>query len=82
VVNGQGYVFEAPVVAVIGGVLLTGGYGSAVGVFLGTIIYGVISIGVFYTGWDANWVSLFLGVLLFLAVLGNTYFRQLALRAS
>jgi simple sugar transport system permease protein len=79
-VNGQGYVFEAPIVAVIGGVLLTGGYGSALGIFLGTIIYGVISVGVFYTGWDANWVSLFLGVLLFIAVLANNYFRKLALR--
>lgn len=79
-VNGQGYVFEAPIVAVIGGILLSGGYGSVLGVFLGTAIYGVISVGVFYTGWDADWVSLFLGVLLFIAVLANSYFRKLALR--
>ena len=32
---GQGYVFEAPIVVVIGGVLLTGGYGTIVGVCSG-----------------------------------------------
>jgi simple sugar transport system permease protein len=79
-INGQGFVFQAPVVAVISGVLLTGGYGSVVGVFIGTLIYGIISVGIFYTGWPTDWVSLFLGGLLLLAVLGNNYFRSLAMR--
>ena len=79
--NGQGYVFEAPIVAVIGGVLLGGGYGSAFGVFLGTVIYGVINVGIFYTGWNTDWVTAFLGLLLFLAVLANNFFRRLALTA-
>lgn len=77
--NGQGYVFQAPIVAVIGGVLLTGGYGSAVGIAVGAALYGVISVGIFYTGWNTDWVQLFLGGLLILAVLANTYFRRLAL---
>lgn len=76
---GIGYVFEAPIVAVIGGVLLGGGYGSAVGVFLGTAIFGIINIGIFYTGWSTDWVQLFLGVLMMLAVLANHYFRRLAM---
>lgn len=76
---GLGYVFQAPIVAVIGGVLLGGGYGSAFGVFLGTVIYEVISVGIFYTGWSTDWVQLFLGVLLMLAVLANSYFRRLAM---
>jgi simple sugar transport system permease protein len=76
---GQGYVFQAPIVAVIGGVLLSGGYGSAVGVFLGTVIYGVISVGIFYTGWSTDWVAMFLGILLLLAVSTNNYFRRLAM---
>jgi len=37
---GLGYVFQSIIVAVVGGVLLGGGYGSAFGVFLGTMIYG------------------------------------------
>lgn len=75
---GLGYVFQAPIVAVIGGVLLGGGYGSALGVFLGTIIFGVINVGIFYTGWSTDWAQLFLGVLLLIAVLANSYFRRLA----
>ena len=77
--NGQGYVFQAPIVAVIGGVLLTGGYGSAFGIALGAALYGVISVGIFYTGWNTDWVQLFLGGLLLAAVLANSYFRRLAL---
>ena len=80
--NGQGYVFQAPIVAVIGGVLLGGGYGSAFGLFLGSVIYGVISVGIFYTGWNTDWLLLFLGVLLLAAVLANSYFRRLALAES
>jgi len=38
---GLGYVFQSIIVAVVGGVLLGGGYGSAFGVFLGTMIYGM-----------------------------------------
>ena len=79
---GLGYVFQAPIVAVIGGVLLGGGYGSAFGVFLGTVIFGIINIGIFYTGWSTDWVQLFLGVLLMLAVLANHYFRRLAMSSG
>lgn len=79
---GLGYVFQAPIVAVIGGVLLSGGYGSAFGVFLGTVIFGVINVGIFYTGWSTDWVQLFLGVLLMLAVLANHYFRRLAMSSA
>jgi simple sugar transport system permease protein len=77
--NGQGYVFQAPIVAVIGGVLLGGGYGSALGIFVGCVIYGVISVGIFYTGWNTDWIQLTLGALLLAAVLANSYFRRLAL---
>jgi simple sugar transport system permease protein len=79
--NGQGYVFQAPIVAVIGGVLLTGGYGSSFGIALGAALYGIISVGIFYTGWNTDWVQLFLAGLLLSAVLANSYFRRLALSA-
>ena len=71
--------FQAPIVAVIGGVLLGGGYGSPLGLFLGSVIYGVISVGIFYTGWNTDWLLLILGGLLLAAVLANSYFRRLAL---
>lgn len=78
--SGQGFVFQAPIVAVIGGVLLTGGYGSAIGVMLGAAAYGIIATGVFYTGWPSDYVLLLVGIILLLAVLANGYFRQLALK--
>lgn len=77
--NGQGYVFQAAIVSVIGGVLISGGYGSALGISVGAALFGVISIAIFYTGWNTDWVQLFLGVLLLLAVLANNYFRKMAL---
>jgi simple sugar transport system permease protein len=48
-------------------------------VFLGTMIYGIINVGIFYTGWSTDWVQLFLGVLLLSAVLANSYFRRFAM---
>lgn len=80
VTYGRDFVFDAPVAAVIGGVLLTGGYGSAIGVFLGSVIFGIVNMGIFYTGWNSDWAQLVLGTLLLLAVLGNNYFRKLALK--
>lgn len=80
--NGQGFVFQAPIVAVIGGVLLTGGYGSAFGIFLGTITFGIINLGIFYAGWSSDWQQVFLGALLLIAVLGNNVFRKMALSSS
>jgi simple sugar transport system permease protein len=72
-------VFSAVAAAVIGGILLTGGYGTAVGVVFGALTYGIVSTGIFYTGWSTDWTSLFLGGLVLLAVLANNYFRKLAL---
>jgi simple sugar transport system permease protein len=71
-------VFAAPVAVVIGGVLLTGAYDTTLGILLGTIIYGIVNLGVFYTGWNSDWVELVLGVLL-LAVVSNDCFRRLAM---
>ena len=77
--RGQSFVFDSIIAAVIGGVLLTGGYGSAIGVCFGATTFGIVNIGVFYTGWNTDWTQLFLGVLLLLAVLANNLFRRMAL---
>ena len=62
--QGQNFVYDCIIASVIGGVLLAGGYGSAIGVSLGAATYGMVNIGIFYTGWDTNWAQLFLGLLL------------------
>lgn len=79
--TGQSYVFQAPIVVVIGGVLLTGGYGSIAGVVLGTLIYGFVTAGLFYSGWDTNYAPVIIGVLMIVAVLANDSVRALVARS-
>ena len=79
--RGQVYVFNSIIAAVIGGVFLQGGYGSAVGVTLGTMTYGIVSLGIYYTGWNSDWAQLLLGILLLSAVLTNSMFHKLALKS-
>lgn len=79
--RGQVYVFNSIIATVIGGVLLQGGYGSPIGVMLGAITFGVVTVGIFYTGWSSDWAQLLLGLLLLAAVLTNNLFRRLAMRA-
>ena len=68
--------FEAIIAAVIGGALLTGGYGSVVGASFGAVVFGVVQIGIGYTDVDSNWFRVFLGVMLLVAVLFNNYVRK------
>ncbi|MBC8729230.1 ABC transporter permease [Paraburkholderia sp. UCT2] len=67
--------FEAIIAAVIGGTLLTGGYGSVIGACFGALIFGVVQIGITYTNVDSDWFRVFLGVMLLFAVLFNHYVR-------
>lgn len=68
--------FEAIIAAVIGGALLTGGYGSAIGAFFGAIIFGMVLIGLTYTGIDQDWYLVFLGGMLLVAVVFNSVVRR------
>jgi simple sugar transport system permease protein len=76
---GQSYIFNAIISVVVGGVLLTGGYGSVFGIILGTLTFAIVNQGIYFTPFDANWASLIIGVLLLVAVLMNNTFRNLAL---
>jgi simple sugar transport system permease protein len=66
------------VAAVIGGCLLTGGFGSAIGASLGALIFGMTQLGIPYLRWDADWFYFFLGAMLLLAVLANRLVRRYA----
>ncbi len=68
--------FEAIIAAVIGGTLLTGGYDSVIGACFGTLIFGVVQIGITYTNVSSDWFRVFLGVMLLIAVLFNHYVRH------
>jgi simple sugar transport system permease protein len=66
------------VAAVIGGCLLTGGFGSAIGASLGALVFGMTQQGIVYLNWDADWFYFFLGAMLLLAVLSNRLVRRYA----
>jgi simple sugar transport system permease protein len=66
------------VAAVIGGCLLTGGFGSAIGASLGALIFGMTQLGIVYLRWNADWFYFFLGAMLLLAVLANRLVRRYA----
>ena len=79
--EGVGREFEFIIAAVVGGCLLTGGYGSVIGTAFGAAIIGMAQIGIISSNWDSNYVYLFLGVILVLAVMLNTAIRARAARA-
>ncbi|SDJ74765.1 ABC transporter permease [Aliiruegeria lutimaris] len=69
--------FEAIIAVVIGGALLTGGYGSVIGAALGALIFGVVQQGLFFAGVESSLFRVFLGIILLFAVILNTYIRRL-----
>jgi len=76
--RGTGAEFEAIIAAVIGGTLLTGGYGSVIGAAFGALIFGIVKQGIVFAGVDADWFQVFMGFMLLIAVLINNYIRQKA----
>ncbi len=71
--------FEAIIAVVVGGVLLSGGYGTVYGAACGALIFGLVQMGIFYTGIDTDWFKVFLGIVILMAVLVNNYTRAKAL---
>ncbi|OZM71772.1 ribose ABC transporter permease [Amycolatopsis antarctica] len=78
--QGVGLEFQFIIAAVIGGCLLTGGFGSAIGAALGALIFGMARQGIVFAQWDNDWFMLFLGIMLLAAVLVNNAFRRRAER--
>ena len=76
---GIGNEFIYIIAAVVGGALLTGGYGSAIGSALGAFIFGMTTQGIVFAGFDPNWFFTFLGAMLLLAVMVNLYVKNYAL---
>ena len=73
------FIFNSIISVVVGGVLLTGGFGSIVGILFGTLTFAVVNQGIYYTPFDRNLSALIIGVMLLIAVLMNNTFRQMAL---
>lgn len=82
VLRGEQREFYAIIAVVIGGTLLTGGYGSAIGAVFGALIVGMVQQGITFTGIDSDWFLVFLGAMLIVAVLINNYIRKRAAEAK
>jgi simple sugar transport system permease protein len=82
VLRGTGQEFQAIIAAVIGGTLLTGGYGSVIGAVLGALIFAMVQQGIVITGIDADWFQVFLGIMLIAAVLANNHVRRRVAEAT
>lgn len=78
VLRGQQQEFYAIIAVVIGGTLLTGGYGSAIGAALGALIFGMVRQGIVFAQVDADWFQVFLGGMLLIAGLINQFVRRRA----
>jgi simple sugar transport system permease protein len=76
--QGVGNEFIYIISAVIGGCLLTGGYGSVVGATIGALIFGMTQLGITYAGWNPDWFKTFLGVMLIGSVLVNMWVKRKA----
>jgi simple sugar transport system permease protein len=79
--EGVGLEFIFIICAVVGGCLLTGGYGSVIGTFFGAAMLGMVQLGIVDAQWDSNWTYTFQGAILFAAVMLNTLIRSRAQRA-
>ncbi len=76
--GGVGNEFLYIIAAVVGGCLLTGGYGSAVGAAIGAFIFGMTRQGIVFAGWNPSWYFFFLGAMLLLATLVNLYVKRVS----
>jgi simple sugar transport system permease protein len=79
--EGIGLEFIFIICAVVGGCLLTGGYGSVIGTFFGAAMLGMVQLGIIFSQWDSNWTYTFQGGILFAAVMLNTIVRSRAQKA-
>jgi len=76
--RGTGQEFQAIIAAVVGGCLLTGGYGSAIGASLGALIFALVQQGIVITGVEGDWFQVFIGGILLGAVIFNNFIRTRA----
>lgn len=77
-----GMIFNTIICVVVGGVLLTGGFGTVTGTIFGTLTFGIVFQGINFTTFDKDLNMLFIGALLLIAVLMNDTFRNWATSAS
>ncbi|MGE4413211.1 MAG: ABC transporter permease [Candidatus Caldatribacteriota bacterium] len=79
-VRGQNMELEAIAAVVVGGTLMTGGYGNLIGTLLGVLLIGMLRSGLVMAGAPAYWYQAFVGLILIIAVILNTYIKRWSLK--
>ncbi|MBZ0307700.1 MAG: hypothetical protein K8I82_16655, partial [Anaerolineae bacterium] len=74
--KGDTWELEVIAMTVIGGTLLTGGYGSIIGTMLGVLIFGMLQTGLVLVGMDARMFQGVVGTIMIIAVILNNISKR------
>jgi len=78
--RGTGLELEAIAAVVVGGTLMSGGYGNLVGTLFGVLLMGMVRSGLIMSGAPAYWYQAFIGIILISAVITNTKLKGWAVK--
>ncbi|MDQ7033914.1 MAG: ABC transporter permease, partial [Anaerolineae bacterium] len=73
--KGDGWELQVIAMTVIGGALLSGGYGSIIGSLLGALIVGMVQTGLVLSGAPSRAFAGVVGAIIIIAVILNTAVR-------
>ena len=77
---GSGMGFDAVAACVVGGVMLGGGKGDAVGAFLGAVFMTIVTNGMRKYGLDTSWQYVFEGAVILIAIMSDAGFAVISAR--
>jgi simple sugar transport system permease protein len=68
--------FQAVSAVIIGGTLMTGGAGTVIGALIGALFLGILHDGLIIKGVNANYLDLYLGLAILIAMAINVYVQR------
>lgn len=74
--------FQVIAAAVIGGTLLVGGFGTVIGAMIGALFLGIVQDGLVLKGVNANYIYLYQGLAILLAMSINIYIAKVRVGAG
>ena len=77
---GSGMGFDAVAACVVGGVMLGGGKGDAIGAFLGAVFMTIVTNGMRKYGLDTSWQYVFEGAVILIAIMSDAGFAVVSAR--